>query len=365
MLATAMLLGAASLDAVEVSNQAAVVAPAVPGCAGPTDPGAWYELVERSDRQGRLTGYDLRVGRLAEDATSRWFAIPPESHAGGPFGGVVLFGSDDGRRSEVRLVVAGTGCVATVVSSVQVIRRSTIDRAGRFLFYHLVDRTTREDLGIWRRSLGDPSAPVQLLPALATVELSSGPDPVGAIFSTEFAWTPDGLGLAVQSCGATRCQTRVLETTNGEITSYAASGQGGMLGVTGDLLVAYAACLGLPCPIVGTERATGRTRELAAAAGGAVLVIGPDPRLLYEPPRANGYEVAAIDLATGARQTIYQGASNGRRLLLPASRSLASASAPDGWAVMVAPDAAGAFHASARLMRATDGAQARLNGGPR
>lgn len=364
-LAVSTLVGATSLDAIGVADQAPAVAPAVPGCAGPTNPGAWYELVERSDPQGRLTGYDVRVGLLAEGATPRSFALTPESHAAGPFGGVVLLGSDDGRQSELRLVVPATGCSAVVASSTQVIRRSTIDRAGRFLFYHLVDRTTRDDLGIWRRSLGEPSAVVQLLPGLADAELSAGTDPLGTIFSTEFAWTPDGLGLAVQSCGATRCETRMLDTASGEIRSYAAPGQGGMLGLTGDLLVAYGACLGLPCPIVGTERATGQRRELVAAAGGAVLVSGPDARLLYEPPRANAYEVEAIDLANGASRTIYHGASNGLRLHLPASRSLANAFAPDGWAVLVAPDATGAFHASARLLRARDGAQTRLNGGPR
>jgi hypothetical protein len=367
-LVAGLLVASASFGAISAAEQVPAASPSVPGCARPSRSGsaAWYEMIERSDSRGRLTGYALRLGSLSAEATARSIALPPESHAAGPFGGVVLYGSDDGRRSELRLVVAETGCEAVVMASAQVIRRSTVDPAGRFVYYHLVDRATRSDLGIWRSTLADGSAAAQVVAPLAKADLSVGPNAIGTTFSTEFAWTSDGLDLAVQSCGATRCTTRVLHTANGQLAAHATAGQGQMLGMTDDLLVTYGACLGFPCPIVGTERATGRVRALVGAAGGAVLVNGgAGGRLLYEPPLATGYELAALDLGSSASRTVYRADVHGQRLLPQASRSLASASVPDGWAVLVAPDGRAAFETSALLLRADDGAQAALKGASR
>jgi hypothetical protein len=71
-------------------------APGVAGCEAGAATGAWFQLDERADSRAALVGYTLRVG----SGPQAWGAmsLPPESFAAGPFGGVVLVGSDDGRR---------------------------------------------------------------------------------------------------------------------------------------------------------------------------------------------------------------------------------------------------------------------------
>ena len=117
---------------------------------------------------------------------------------------------------------------------------------------------------------------------------------------------------------------------------------------------------------MGTQRATGRAHALVGAAGGALLLNGDaGARLLYEPALAIGYALAALDLGSGVSRTVYRTDVHGPRLLPQASRSLAAASVPDGWAVLVAPDSRGAIDSSALLLRADDGAQAALKGASR
>jgi hypothetical protein len=364
-LGVGLLLGSAALDATGAVSERVEVSPQVPGCGSPAlGSTAWYQLSERSDRRGALSGYDLRFGSLATNAPIHSLVVPPESHAAGPFGGVVLHGTDDGRHSEVRLTVAATGCSARVAQSEDVIRRATVDRAGRSVYFHLVERGTRRDLGIWLQTPGGQTPAVRVLPPVVSAPTDSA-DSLGRVFSTEFAWAANGASLAVQSCGATRCETRVLDTISGRVHSYGASDQGEMLGLTDESLVSYRACRGLPCPIVATDRSTGRMRDVATAEGAILADPADGGVLLFERPVTGGYELAALDISRGTSRTVYRTEKRDVRLLVQASRSLASASVRRGWAVLAPPQGLASGDAAAQLLRATDGARRSLKGGAR
>src|SRR6185369_11718357 len=79
----------------------------------------------------------------------------------------------------------------------------------------------------------------------------------GRTWSTEFTWSLTGDRLAIQSCGEVACRTRIVRpdptaaTTNE--TMLDAPDLGLLVGVDGDDVVTYAACRGLPCPIVVTD----------------------------------------------------------------------------------------------------------------
>jgi hypothetical protein len=365
-LGVGLLLGSAALDATGAVSAQAEVSPQVPGCDSPASGStAWYQLSERSDHRGALSGYDLRFGSLAARAPVHSIVVPPESHAAGPFGGVLLYGTDDGRHSEVRLAVAASSCSSRVAQQDDVIRRSTINRAGTSLYFHLVGRGTRSDLGIWRQALGGRSPAIRVLPP-AISAADDSPNSLGPVFSTEFAWDAYGASLAVQSCGATRCETRVLDTISGGVQSYAASDQGEMLGLTDASLVSYRACHGLPCPIAATDRSTGRMRDIVAAAEGAILA---DPAgggvVLFERPVVGGYEIAALQMKSGPSRTVYRTAKPDVRLLAQASRSLAGASVRQGWVVLAPAQGLASGDAVAQVLRATDGARRSLREGAR
>jgi hypothetical protein len=362
-LGVGLLLGSAALDATGAVGEGAEVSPQVPGCGSPASGStAWFQLSERSDQRGALSGYDLRYGSLAENTPVHSLVLPPESHAAGPFGGVVLYGTDDGRHSEVRLAVAATGCSARVAQSEDVIRRSTIGRAGTSVYFHLVDRATRNDLGIWRQTAGTQPSTVRVLPPLLSAQTGSG-DSLGTVFSTEFAWDAEGASLAVQSCGATRCETRVLDTIGGQVHSYAAPDQGEMLGLTDESVVSYRACRGLPCPIAATDRSTGRVRDIATGEGAVLADPANGGLLLFERPVASGYELAALGIRSGTSRTVYRTAEADVRLLAQTSRSLAGVSVRRGWAVLAPPQGLASGDAGAQVLRASDGVSRSLKGG--
>jgi hypothetical protein len=230
----------------------------------------------------------------------------------------------------------------------------------------MVDRATRGDLGIWRRAVGGQTPAVRVLPPLANAQLDPGVNALAPVFSTEFAWAPDDVSLAVQACGATQCETRILNTASGAVARYAAPEQGEMLGLTGEVLVSYRACHGLPCAILATERSTGRLRVVVPAAEGATLADQADGGVvLFERPGAARYELAALGLANGTPRTVYRRTRADLRLLTQSSRSGAGASVPPGWALLAPPEGLGTASGTPRVLRLSDGFEAPLKGGTR
>ena len=160
-----------------------------------------------STPRARSTGQRLTLGRGRRDAT-RQLALPPESFASGPVGGIVLVGDDDGTRSRLRAVDPAAAAR----------RRSPWRR--RSSAAPILDHGPRRDVRAPRRPARRartsasggvrPAAgrPCRLLPGLA-------PDARhGRTFSTDLRWASDGR-LAVASCGELACRTRIVDTATG------------------------------------------------------------------------------------------------------------------------------------------------------
>ena len=86
----------------------------------------WYRLDPVLDRDGALTGQRLAVG-LDGDRTVRMLDLAREAFAAGPFGAVVLLGSDDGTTSRLQALDVASGCAWAIANEVNVIRRATMD----------------------------------------------------------------------------------------------------------------------------------------------------------------------------------------------------------------------------------------------
>ena len=100
---------------------------------------------------GSLDGRKLSLG-VVGDSIVRRMGLPSESFAAGPFGAVILVGSDDGRISRLQAVDVGQRCSWSIGQATDIIRRATIDPSGTSMIEMRVARTGRADLGVWRRS---------------------------------------------------------------------------------------------------------------------------------------------------------------------------------------------------------------------
>ena len=238
-----------------------------PSPVGPADLRAapWFRIDPIAGDDGSLRGQRLVLGRVA-DPVARTLDLSAESFAAGPFGRIVLVGSDDGSTSRLAAIDLQGGCSWTIGTDRDVIRRATIDPSGTFVYEMRVDRSTRADLGIWRRGVDTTQPAVRVLAPI-------GPDArFGRTFSTEFTWDDAGGRLAIQSCGEVSCRTRVIAPGSDRMQSLDAPDLGLLVGLDGDRVVTYMSCRGLPCPIVSTDLSTGRRRLLANEAGFAALV---------------------------------------------------------------------------------------------
>lgn len=309
----------------------------------------WFRLDPVLDGAGALAGQRLTLG-LDGDPVARGVDLAAESFAAGPFGQVILTGSDDGTTSRLQAVDLATGCSWSVGTERSVIRRATIDPSGTGIYEMRVDRTTRADLGIWLRPIdGGPGH--RVLPAPA-------PDGrFGRTYSTEFTWDLAGDRLAVQSCGEAACRIRVLDPRGGPTVSVDAPDLGLLVGFDGERVVTYGACRGLPCPIVAVELRTGDRRVLAPAAGPAVVVATPDgPRLVHEVPLASGRGLRSVATDTG-RAADLGTIPDGLRLHASLARGDVATRLPAGW-VLLAPDGglpADGRSGQLRLRRIPDG----------
>lgn len=298
---------------------------------GPVAPelAPWFRLDPVLDGMGALSGQRLVVGR-AGGASQRTLLLPPESFAAGPFGSVVLVGSDDGTGSQVVAVDIEEGCASGLAHSTHVIRRATISPDGASLVEFRVDRRTRADLGTWRRPLDGSTRITRILPPI------DADARFGRTWSTEFTWAGDG-SLAIDSCGEVSCRTRVLDANGRSAGALAEPDLGETIGLADGQLVSYLACRGLPCPIIATDLATGRWRLLIAEAGSAMVTSTPaGPRLVYTKPAGHGPTLQSLAL-DGSHRVDLGPLPDGFDLQMPPSRALAGVAVPPGWAVL-APD---------------------------
>jgi hypothetical protein len=301
-----------------------------PARTGVAESGAWYRL-DPIIEAGTRTGQRLIVG-VPGAMPARVLDLDGESFAAGPFGGTVLVGTDDGHRSRLSLVDVDGGCAWAVGQSEDVVRRATLAPDGTTLFEFRVDRTTRADLGVWRRTLDSRSRAVRVLaPIRADARF-------GRTWLTDFAWSHDGAALAVQSCGEIACRFRMLSLVGGPVRTIANDRLGDIVGLTADRLVAHGACRGLPCPLLAVDLDDGSATTLHATAGQAVLIRDAQGRPIVV------HEVGAD--ASHLRQVGLDGRELGPVAADPDGRRLVAGPARSDGAVE---------HGPAWLLFATDG----------
>ena len=299
-----------------VSGASAVPAWDPPPCpvedtGGPPGAGAWYRLDPVLDRTGTLAAQRLTTGIAGQP--SRHLDLAPESFASGPVGGLVVVGEDDGSVSRLRLLDPARGCAVSVGDDPAVIRSAVLDRDGESIFEHRVDRTTRADLGVWRRAIG--RSVVRVLDGL---EPGPGAGPDVRHRSAGRRGRPPRR-IVVRAGGLPRPGAR---SATGVVDRFRGTGPG--LGVTGESVVVRAACPGFPCPVEAIDLVTGRRVTLAEDAGAALLGGPAGTDLVYE---ADGDRVAVIEIASGRRAAAREAGG----IPLPAgSTATAGAEAPPG-----------------------------------
>ncbi len=321
-LAALALVGA--LGAARPPVMAATDPPWQPRPCGETRAGApagtaWYRLDPVLDDHGALAGQRLTVGLM--DGASRHQDLAPESFASGPGAGMVLVGEDDGVVSSLRLLDVVRGCETAVGRErAAVLRGAVLAPDGASVWEHRVNRVTRADEGVWRRSLAG-GRPVRVL---AGMPLDSR---FGPTFTTELSWSADGR-LGVASCGERTCRTRVVDPATGGVDAF--EGTGPLVGVHGDRAVVHAACAGLPCPIEAVDLRTGVRTVLVQAAGQAALDGSAGGALVFE--AADG-SLAVLDLGSGRRSEVRS--DDGLKPVRRTSATTSGAETPRG-AVLVA-----------------------------
>lgn len=287
----------------------------------------WYRLDPVLDRDGALRAQRLVVG-LGGRRIGGAAELPDESFVAGPFGRLLLVGTDDGSSSRLDAYDVAADCAWPIAAERDVIRRATVDPVTATVFETRVGRADRADLGIWRRSLDGSGAAAPVLAPLPA------DDRFGPTFSTEFTWDPSGTRLAVQGCGEFACRTRFVVGPPGSNAARADPDAGLLIGINGDDLVQFQACRGFPCPVVVTDRATGTDRVLEPRARRATLVPVADGARLVVEDAEGRLRALRID---GSGATGLGTEADGLDLVGPDSIAGSGMRVPLGW-VLLGPD---------------------------
>jgi hypothetical protein len=272
-------------------------------CAAPEEvtgsfdarPGSWWKSTERLDAAGTLLGRRLSIGKGAIAAGS--LDLPVESSVSGPVGGLIVVTADDGSRSTVRVVSVAAGCGVVIHETDAVVRAAILNRHDHAVLAHLVDRSTRVDLGTWRIAIAPAAASGARLVAPALGDLAPT---VGTVWGTGLLLDAQGSHLAVQSCADLGCLTRVFDLGHSAAAPLVIRGvdEGPMLGFAGGMLVTWAACPGFPCSILAWGPGTRRSRLLLSAAGAAAMTAD-GRRVVALQADASGTRAIELDPGTG------------------------------------------------------------------
>jgi hypothetical protein len=311
--------------------QQLVNASRVPGPATASDLGTepWFRVDAALDRDGALRAQRLVVG-IGAGRLRRASELPAESFVAGPFGRLLLVGTDDGSVSRLAAYDVARDCQWPVASERDVIRRATLDPATATVFETRVDRSSRADLGVWRRPLDGAAGAVPVLDAPPPDER------FGPTFSTDFTWDASGTRLAVQSCGELACRTRFVVAPAGTTEPPVDPEAGPIVGLTDDELVAFAACRGRPCPIVATDLGSGERRVVEPLADRATVVAGSDrSRVVVERVDRTTRTLVALDLDDDAGLSV--GADPAGLGLVTPLDAASGMRVPPGW-ILLGPD---------------------------
>jgi hypothetical protein len=299
----------------------AEVAPAGAAPGSHASLGTFFKLQGTLDSHGALAGQHLVVGAAAQARAAA--DLPAESSASGPVGGVITLTADDGHASSLQLVNVAGGCATTVYTTDLVIRRAIVDPADGTLLFHVVSRTARADLGVWRLGHGQalPHRIVDPLP------VSFG---LGPVWATDLRLDSSNRLLAVQSCIDRGCLTRIVDLGKPGLPAIVVRGprQGPLLGFAGDRIVTWAACDGFPCAVLAWDVASSMPTEIVGAASAAALT--GDGRLLVA-LGADGTadEAFVVNLATGATRPLHGLAKGDRPIAAGGLAAMGLEVAPD------------------------------------
>jgi hypothetical protein len=212
--------------------------------------------------QAEVSGRKLTI---TAGPASRTISLAAEAFATEPVANVVAYGQNDpAAGSTVRALDLQSGCDYALWQTVEVVRSAVIAPDLRSLYIHSVSQATRADLGVTRVNLR----------TLAATNVVTPPDAdanYGVTFATLLHWSLDDDALAVQSCAAERCRTRVLDLATGQVSSFAGNNQGPVVGITRGKIATFDACPGLPCGLSWIDRTTGRATPVDVGAYSANL----------------------------------------------------------------------------------------------
>jgi hypothetical protein len=288
----------------------------------------WFRIDAALDRDGALRAQRLIVG-IGNGRARRASELPGESFVAGPFGRLLLIGTDDGSESRLVAYDVARDCAWAVASEQDVIRRATLDPATATVYETRVERASRTDLGVWRRALDATE------PAVVVLGAPPADERFGRTFSTEFAWDASATRLAVQSCGELACRTRFVVAPPGTADPPLDPEAGPLVGLDGDEMVAFEACRGRPCPIVSTNLVSGARRTIEPLADRASLVPAPDRvRVVVETVDRGARRMAALDVDDDDGVLI--GSDDGLDLVTPLDAG-SGMRVPPGW-VLLGPD---------------------------
>ena len=287
---------------------------------------AWWRVTPTVDAAGTLAGWTILAGDRS--ASTYVLSLPPESSASGPVTGQVLAAVDDGRRSTLRLIDLGAGCVRDLDVGEAVARRAVFDPSTAGFLVHLVARGSRVDLGVWHvDEIGRRTRVLEPVDA-ATLALSG----IRRVWATNLAVAADGR-VAVQSCDPDDCLTRLLDRRSGRL-GILRGDQGDLVGFAGDRLISTTACGGPPCDITAST-VDGRSRLIAAEASGAA-VTADGQTVVVTRGGGTSPSAAIVDPATGATREI--GALDPDARLLGSTSTAAGVEAGPGQVGLLRPD---------------------------
>jgi hypothetical protein len=215
---------------------------------------------QKLDARGEFVG---RSVSFVASGRSFVLTLPAESFVGDQRGDALVYTMSLGSKSEIHLVDLATGCDGVLARISGVARSALLSPAADSVYVHSVASPSRADAGVARYGL-DGSAQLVVPPPPED-------DRFGLTFGTQLGWSSDAGTLFVQSCGQDACRTRLLDVASGIISTFDATDQGQIVGVTPAHLVAFQACPGLPCGVASIDRVTGGRDIVASDAWSAEM----------------------------------------------------------------------------------------------
>lgn len=226
-------------------------------------------LNKNGEQTGRRLVLTTRAGRQVA------IGLPSDSFVAQPAADWLVYGLATRSGSDVRAVDLESGCDTRLARLSGIARGAVLDQAASGLYVHFVDAATRADAGVLHVDLATGTATPVLSPFIPAAEF-------GPVFATQLAWSLDGATLAVQSCGAIGCQTRLLDAATGAVEDVSTI-HGALVGVTDDQVYAFEAGHDRPATLLAYQRGGGEMSVVATDVHAAELIGPPEaPVLSYE-----------------------------------------------------------------------------------